>query len=53
MDDAEARRELLAVLTDDARQETADVARQLGMSEERGGRNEFNGPPFPKKIVEP
>jgi DNA-binding Lrp family transcriptional regulator len=35
MDDAEARRELLAVLTDDARQETADVARQLGMSEER------------------
>jgi DNA-binding Lrp family transcriptional regulator len=35
MDDAEARRELLAVLTDDARQETADVARQLGVAEER------------------
>jgi DNA-binding Lrp family transcriptional regulator len=35
MDDAEARRELLAVLTEDARQETADVARQLGVAEER------------------
>jgi DNA-binding Lrp family transcriptional regulator len=35
MDDAEARRELLAVLTEDARQETADVARQLGITEER------------------
>ncbi|MFB6167510.1 MAG: Lrp/AsnC family transcriptional regulator [Haloferacaceae archaeon] len=35
MDDAEARRELLAVLTEDARQETADVARQLGIAEQR------------------
>lgn len=35
MDDAEARRELLVVLTEDARQETADVARQLGIDEER------------------
>jgi DNA-binding Lrp family transcriptional regulator len=35
MDDAEARRELLAVLTENARQETADVAIQLGLSEER------------------
>ncbi len=35
MDDAETRRELVAVLTEDARQETADVARQLGIGEER------------------
>jgi DNA-binding Lrp family transcriptional regulator len=35
MDDAEARRELLAALTEDARQDTADLAAQVGVSEER------------------
>ena len=35
MDDAEARRELLAILTENARQDTAAVATQTGLSEER------------------
>jgi DNA-binding Lrp family transcriptional regulator len=35
MDDAEVRRQLLAALTEDARQEPADLARQLGVDAER------------------
>jgi len=35
MDDAAVRRQLLAALTEDARQDPADLARQLGVDEER------------------
>ncbi len=35
MDDAAVRRQLLAALTEDARQEPVDLARQLGVEEER------------------
>lgn len=35
MDDAELRRQLLAALTEDARQDPADLARQLGTDSER------------------